>query len=65
MHRTLGSYSSGRYAATTANIVTNASSAPRIPANISTGRAVWSRPAIGNIHRALAAHPARHIGRRP
>lgn len=65
MHRTRGSYSSGRYAATTANIVMNASIAPRNPVNISSGSAVCSSATIGNIHSALAAHPVRQSGRRP
>ena len=65
VHRTLGSYSSGRYAAITANMVMNASSAPVNPRNISTGRAVCSRATMGNIQTAEAAHPSRHRGRRP
>lgn len=65
MQRTRGSYSSGRYAAITANIVMKAIIAPRNPRNISNGSPVASSATIGNIHSAAAAHPARHNGRRP
>lgn len=65
MQRIRGAYSSGRYAATTENIVTMPSSAPTKPTVISSGSAVRNSATSGNIHTAQIAHPIRQSGRRP